>query len=225
MPIEVLNNSAQTTITGGVTISKDTRTGDAGNLTVSGTASVSGATVIGSNLVVSGTASVSGITTHGSNLVVSGTVTVTGSTVLGSSLVVSGTESVTGSLLAGSDMKISGQLLSPMPQGSASNNVQLLGTSSAGVSQTITMTGSGRIIPVSFTNTSTISIGLTPTLSTSVSDGAEITILNISPSGTNLVVPSSLQGSISGAAIVTVSAMQGARFVYSALLQSWLRAN
>ncbi len=87
------------------------------------------------------------------------------------------------------------------------------------------MTGSGRIVPVSFTNTSTVSIGLIPTLSTSVSDGAEVTILNISPSGTNLAIPSSLMGSISQAKVVTVSGMSGQRFVYSALLQTWLIAD
>ncbi len=126
--------------------------------------------------------------------------------------------------IAGNMSIFPGTVIGGMPLGSGTNQVQLLGTSSAGISQTITMTGSGRIVPVSFTNTSTVSIGLTPTLSTSVSDGAEITILNISPSGTNLAIPSSLMGSISQAAVVTVSAMSGTKFVYSALLQTWLLA-
>lgn len=139
-----------------------------------------------------------------------------------------GTLVQSGTVSFGSNMQLgsSAAFVGGMPAGTATNQVQLLGTSSAGISQTITMSGSGRVVPVSFTNTSTVSIGLTPTLSTSTGgnfqDGAEITILNLSPSGTNLVIPSSLMGSISNAGIVTVSAMRATRFVYSALLQSWI---
>ncbi len=152
------------------------------------------------------------------NANIAGTTTVSGSLVAGSALQVAGSALLNGDVKQGA----TAQFIATMPTGSATNQVQLLGTSSAGISQTVTMTGSGRIVPISFTNTSTVSIGLIPTLSTSVSDGAEVTILNISPSGTNLAIPSSLMGSISQAKVVTVSGMSGVRFVYSALLQTWL---
>ncbi len=155
------------------------------------------------------------------NANIKGTHTVSGSLVAGSALQVAGSALLNGDLKQGA----TAQFIATMPAGSATNQVQLLGTSSAGISQTITMTGSGRIVPVSFTNTSTVSIGLTPTLSTSVSDGAEVTILNISPSGTNLAIPSSLMGSISQAKVVTISGMSGQRLVYSGLLQTWLIAD
>ncbi len=152
------------------------------------------------------------------NANIKGTHTVSGSLIAGSALQVAGSALLNGDVKQGA----TAQFIATMPAGSATNQVQLLGTSSAGISQTVTLTGSGRIVPVSFTNTSTVSIGLTPTLSTSVSDGTEVTILNISPSGTNLAIPSSLMGSISQAKVVTVSGMSGQRFVYSALLQTWL---
>ncbi len=152
------------------------------------------------------------------NANIKGTHTVSGSLIAGSALQVAGSALLNGDVKQGA----TAQFIATMPAGSATNQVQLLGTSSAGISQTVTMTGSGRIVPVSFTNTSTVSIGLIPTLSTSVSDGTEVTILNISPSGTNLAIPSSLMGSISQAKVVTVSGMSGQRFVYSALLQTWL---
>ncbi len=152
------------------------------------------------------------------NANIKGTHTVSGSLIAGSALQVAGSALLNGDVKQGA----TAQFIATMPLGSATNQVQLLGTSSAGISQTVTMTGSGRIVPISFTNTSTVSIGLIPTLSTSVSDGTEVTILNISPSGTNLAIPSSLMGSISQAKVVTVSGMSGQRFVYSALLQTWL---
>ena len=164
------------------------------------------------NVNVAGTLTASGATVIGSNLTVSGTATVTGSTVLGSNLTVSGTVTVTGSTVLGSNLVVSG-------------TESVTGSMIAGSDLKISGNLLSPMPAGSATNTSTVSIGLIPTLSTSVSDGAEVTILNISPSGTNLAIPSSLQGSISGAAVITVSAMQGARFVYSALLQTWLRAN
>ena len=112
------------------------------------------------------------------------------------------------------------------PAGTASNQIQIFGTSAASMNSSLTMTGSGRVIYVSQTNTSTTLWAINPTASASTSgtfqDGTEVTVVNISPSGTSFVLSSAGMGSVTQGANVTVSAGQGQRFLYSAVLQSWI---
>jgi len=117
-------------------------------------------------------------------------------------------------------------VLGGMPANTSSANIQIFGTSAASLNSSLTMTGSGRVIYVSQSNTSTTTWGITPTASASTSglfqDGAEVTIVNISASGTSFVLPSNSMGSVTAGASVTISAFQAVRFLYSAALQSWI---
>lgn len=112
------------------------------------------------------------------------------------------------------------------PLNTSSANIQIFGTSAASMNSSLTMTGSGRVIYVSQTNTSTTLWAINPTASASTSgsfqDGTEVTVINISPSGTSFLLSSAGMGSVTQGANVTISAGQGARFLYSAALQSWI---
>ena len=112
------------------------------------------------------------------------------------------------------------------PLNTSSANIQIFGTSAASMNSSLTMTGSGRVIYVSQTNTSTTLWAITPTASASTSgsfqDGAEVTVINFSPSGTSFVLSSAGMGSITQGANVTISAGQGQKFLYNAPLQAWV---
>lgn len=112
------------------------------------------------------------------------------------------------------------------PPGTQSAQIQIFGTSAASMNSSLTMTGSGRVIYVSQTNTSTTLWAITPTASASTSgtfqDGAEVTVINFSPSGTSFVLSSAGMGSITQGANVTISAGQGQKFLYNAPLQAWV---
>lgn len=94
---------------------------------------------------------------------------------------------------------------------------------------TITMTSGlqgGSTILASCSDTSETTIKLLPISSTSTSgqfqNGVEITVVNISASGTNIVIPSGSAGVSSTNAPISISAGHAVRFRYIAALQQWV---
>jgi hypothetical protein len=90
----------------------------------------------------------------------------------------------------------------------------------------ITMTGSGRIIQVSASQSAGVSQSLTPTASSltgtsNFANGAEVLVVNVGAS--SFVVPSGSGGPANTA--VTISGGAAARFVYIAALQAWVLQN
>ena len=197
MPISVLNDAAATTITGGVTISKDQRTGDAGNLSVSGTVSVSGAASFASGLTASS------ISAGGLNSSFTG------------GLTVSGGESLQGGLTY--DVVTGGLPASTTSSQSLSTGSQINMTSGVSV-------GGAHVVYVSAGST-TATVALTPTTSTATSgvfqNGLEVTVINLAASGSNVLLPTSSAGVLQQNA-VTISAGKGVKFLYIAQANSWV---
>ena len=82
----------------------------------------------------------------------------------------------------------------------------------------ITMTGSGRVIYLT-PSTSLSSCTLTPTGSASVTNGAEVTLVNLhASSASTITIPS---GAGAGPQAITISGSEVARFMYVAPLQTW----
>ena len=82
----------------------------------------------------------------------------------------------------------------------------------------ITMTGSGRVIYLT-PSTSLSSCTLTPTGSASVTNGAEVTLVNLhASSASTITIPS---GAGAGPQAITISGTEVARFMYVAPLQIW----
>jgi hypothetical protein len=191
MPITVLNDAAATTITGGVTIAKDQRTGDGGNFSVSGTVSVSGAASFASGLTASS------ISAGGINLSVASGFTITGGLTY---------DVVTGGLPA-----------STTSSQSLSTGSQINMTSGVSV-------GGAHVVYVS-ANSTTATVALTPTTSTATSgvfqNGLEVTVINLAPSGSNVLLPTSSAG-VAQQNVVTISAGKGVKFVYIANANSWV---
>jgi hypothetical protein len=84
----------------------------------------------------------------------------------------------------------------------------------------ITMTGQGRIARVIVTSNGTgISATLTPSATASVSNGAEITVINENPvSGSSIIVHGGVTGD------VTILGAAARRFIYDAALTIWTAA-
>ena len=191
MPITVLNDAAATTITGGVTIAKDLRTGDAGNFSVSGTVSVSGAASFASGLTASS------ISAGGINLSVASGFTITGG--------------------LNYDVVTGGLPPSTASSQSLSTGSQINMTSSVSV-------GGAHVVYVS-ANAAPATVALTPTTSTATSgvfqNGLEVTVINLAPSGSNVLLPTSSAG-VAQQTVVTISAGRGVKFVYIANANSWI---
>jgi len=209
MPITVLNDAAATTITGGVTISKDQRTGDAGNLSVSGSASISGSANIIGSTSISGTLNVIGAASFASG--------VTGSSGSFSAMNTSFAGGLTVSGGLNYDVVTGGLPASTASSQSLSTGSQINMTSGVSV-------GGAHVVYVS-ANSTTATVALTPTTSTATSgvfqNGLEVTVINLAPSGSNVLLPTSSAGA-SQQNPVTISAGKGVKFVYIANAQSWI---
>ena len=191
MPIDQLTNPDNTRIQGSLTVINDPQ-GNSGNVNIAGT------------LVTSGTASfASGFTA--------------------SSISAGGLNS---SFSAG--LIVSGGLKYDVVTGGTTPTASSQSASSANTPITMTSglsSGGPNIIYVQASGTSTASILLTPTSSAATSglyqDGSEITIINSSPSGSRLAIPSGNLGSTNVASLV-ISEGRAVRFKYIAALQTWI---
>lgn len=191
MPIDVLTNADNTRIQGSLTVINDPN-GNAGNVNIQGTTVVSGTASFASGLSAS-SASFGGLnSSFSAGLVVSGGIKY--------------------------DVVTGGMTPTASSQSASSANTPI--TMTSGITS-----GGPDVIFVQASGTSTASILLTPTGSASTSglfqDGSEITIINSSPSGSRLAIPSGNFGSFNVASIV-ISEGRAVRFKYSATLQTWL---
>jgi hypothetical protein len=127
-----------------------------------------------------------------------------------------------------SGLVVSGGLKYDIVSGGTTPTASSQSASSANTPITMTSgvtTGGPNVIYVQASGTATASILLTPTSSASTSglyqDGSEITVINSSPSGTRLAIPSGNFGSFNVASIV-ISEGRAVRFKYVAALQTWI---
>lgn len=174
--------------------------------------------------------------TNSDNFKVSGSMTVVDDPYGNSGNVnVAGTLNVTGTASLGglnasftSGLRVSGGLRYDVVSGGTTPTASSQSASSANTPITMTSgvtNGGPNIIYVQASGTSTASILLTPTSSASTSglyqDGTEITIVNSSPSGSRLAIPSGNAGSFNVASLV-ISEGRAVRFKYIAALQTWI---
>lgn len=191
MPVDAFTNADNFKVSGSMTIVDDPY-GNSGNLNIAGTLVATGTASFASSVRAS-SASFGGLnSSFSSGLIVSGGLRYD---------VVSGGTTPTAS-----------------SQSASSANTPI--TMTSGVT-----TGGPNIIYVQASGTSTASILLTPTSSASTSglyqDGTEITIINSSPSGSRLAIPSGNAGSFNVASLV-ISEGRAVRFKYIAALQTWI---
>lgn len=176
------------------------------------------------------------------NLQTSGSFSASSGAKLGASgpLIVSGTASFASGLSASSisagglnssfsaGLIVSGGVKYDVISGGTTPTASSQSASSANTPITMTSgfsSGGPNIVYVQASGTSTASILLTPTSSASTSgqfqDGTEVTIINSSPSGSRLAIPSGNAGSYNVASL-TISEGRAVRFKYIAALQSWI---
>lgn len=200
MPIDVLTNADNTRIQGSLTVINDPN-GNAGNVNIAGTTTVSGTATFASNANFAGPVSVSGTLTAGS--------------ISAGGLNSSFTSGLTVTGGINYDVHFGGT-----PAVSTSSQ----SVSTSGASITMTSATSQNVVFVS-ANSTTATCVLTPTASASTSgnfqNGLEITLINLAAAGSNVLLPSTSMGSL-GVYNYTLSAGHGVTFKYIAALQTWI---
>lgn len=149
------------------------------------------------------------------NVNIQGTLTASGSASFGG---------ITGTFASG--VSLSGGLQYDEISGSIPATTSTQALASGG---TITLTGSGRILRISCSDTSESTLKVTPTASSltgtsNFANGVEVTVVNVSASGTNAVIPSASLGAGGFSANCTISAGCAVRLMYVADI-GWVHLN